>query len=127
MFRAFREAQSLAVARPIGLQALHLVQSVARRFSGLGESLDDLIQEGSIGLLKSVDLFDPERGVKFSTYACHLITSQIQHYLRDRGRLIRQPAWVQELNTKVSRATEQLAQELGRDPQLAEDRRTDSI
>jgi RNA polymerase sigma-B factor len=93
---------------------------VARRFSGLGESLDDLIQEGTIGLLKAVDLFDPERGVKFSTYACHLITSQIQHYLRDRGRLIRQPAWVQELNTKVARTTEQLTQELGRDPQLSE-------
>ena len=119
-FRALRQAWNISTRDQLVCEHLHLVHSVARRFSGLGESLDDLIQEGTIGLLKAVDLFDPDRGVKFSTYACHLITSQIQHYLRDRGRLIRQPAWVQELNTKVARTTEQLFQELGRDPQLAE-------
>lgn len=116
LFRVFRETHGTATRDQIVSRYLHLVQSVARRFSGMGESMEDLIQEGSIGLLNAVDLFDPDRGVKFSTYACHLITSQIQHYLRDRGRLIRQPAWVQELNTKVTRATEQLAQEIGRDP-----------
>jgi RNA polymerase sigma-B factor len=97
-------------------QNLHLVYSVARRFSGMGESLEDLIQEGAIGLMNAVDQFDSTRGAKFSTYACHLIASQIQHYLRDRGRLIRQPAWVQELNSKITRATEQLTQALGREP-----------
>lgn len=120
LFRTFRASRDIALRDQLVSRYLHLVQSIARRFSGMGESLDDLVQEGSIGLLNAVDLFDPERGVKFSTYACHLITSQIQHYLRDRGRLIRQPAWVQELNTKVTRATEQLAQALGRDPSPAE-------
>jgi len=120
LFRSFRETKGSALRDQIVSRYLNLVQSVARRFSGMGESTDDLIQEGAIGLLNAVDLFDPDRGVKFSTYACHLITSQIQHYLRDRGRLIRQPAWVQELNTKVTRVTEQLAQEMGRDPTPAE-------
>jgi len=120
LFRAFRDTHEIAMRDQIVARYLHLVQSVARRFSGMGESMEDLVQEGSIGLLNAVDLFDPDRGVKFSTYACHLITSQIQHYLRDRGRLIRQPAWVQELNTKVTRVTEQLSQELGRDPLPAE-------
>jgi len=120
LFRSFREARGTAIRDQIVSRYLNLVQSVARRFSGMGESTEDLIQEGAIGLLNAVDLFDPDRGVKFSTYACHLITSQIQHYLRDRGRLIRQPAWVQELNTKVTRVTEQLSQELGRDPTPAE-------
>lgn len=120
LFRTFRATRETALRDQLVSRFLHLVHSISRRFSGMGESLDDLIQEGSIGLLNAVDLFDPERGVKFSTYACHLITSQIQHYLRDRGRLIRQPAWVQELNTKVTRATESLAQELGRDPSPAE-------
>lgn len=119
-FRAYRASHDLAIRDQLVCKHMHLVQSVARRFSGLGETLDDLLQEGAIGLLKAVDQYDADRGVKFSTYACHLIASQIQHYLRDRGRLIRQPAWVQELNTKVARATEQLTQELGRDPQLAE-------
>jgi len=115
-FREFRATHDIALRDKLVSKFLHLVYSVARRFSGVGESLEDLIQEGSIGLLNAVDLYDPERGVKFSTYACHLITSQIQHYLRDRGRLIRQPAWVQELNTKISRTAEQLLQEFGRDP-----------
>ncbi len=115
-FRQYRQSREVAVRDQLVCQHLHLVHSLTRRFSGLGESLEDLIQEGTIGLLNAVDLFDPERGVKFTTYASHLITSQIQHYLRDRGRLIRQPAWVQELNAKVLRATEQLTQELGREP-----------
>ncbi len=119
-FRLYRQTREVALRDQLVCQHLHLVHSLTRRFSGLGESLDDLIQEGTIGLLNAVDLFDPERGVKFTTYASHLITSQIQHYLRDRGRLIRQPAWVQELNTKVLRAAEQLTQELGRDPQSDE-------
>lgn len=116
VFHAFRATKDPALRDQLVCDHLHLVHSVARRFSGLGESQDDLIQEGSIGLLSAVDLFDPARGVKFSTYACHLITGQIQHYLRDRGRLIRQPAWVQELGAKIMRSTEQLSQELGRDP-----------
>ena len=116
MFRAYHDTRDISLRDQLICRHLHLVHGIARRFSGLGESLDDLIQEGSIGLLNAVDLFDPARGVKFSTYASHHVTSQIQHYLRDRGRLIRQPAWVQELNSKVTRATEQLTQELGRDP-----------
>ncbi|HEY3415389.1 MAG TPA: sigma-70 family RNA polymerase sigma factor, partial [Armatimonadota bacterium] len=120
LFRAYRKTHDSAMRDQLVCAHLELVHSVARRFMGLGESLEDLVQEGSIGLLNAVDLFDPDRGVKFSTYACHLIIGQIQHYLRDRGRLIRQPAWVQELNTKVARATEQLFQQLGRDPQVEE-------
>jgi RNA polymerase sigma-B factor len=118
--RAVAPVRDVSDRDRIVCEHLHLVYSVARRFSGLGESLDDLIQEGAIGLLNAVDMFDPDRGVKFSTYATHLISGQIQHYLRDRGRLIRQPAWVQELSTKVARATEQLTQDLGREPQESE-------
>ncbi len=99
---------------------LPLVNNVSRRFTGMGESQSDLVQEGTIGLLNAVDHFDPDHGVKFITYATHLITSQIQHYLRDRGRLIRQPAWIQELNTKVTRAIKTLTEELQRDPQPEE-------
>jgi len=119
-FHEFHRTHDVALRDTLVCKYLHLVQSVVRRFSGVGESLDDLIQEGAIGLMNAVDLFDPDRGVKFSTYACHLITSQIQHYLRDRGRLIRQPAWVQELSTKVTRTAEQLSQEMGRDAQTGE-------
>jgi RNA polymerase sigma-B factor len=82
--------------------------------------VEDLVQEGSIGLMNAIDLFDPELGVRFTTYATHLVTGQIQHYLRDCGHLIRQPAWVQELNTKITRAANKLTQDFGRDPEPEE-------
>ena len=93
-----------------------LVRSVARRYASVGEPVDDLVQEGTMGLIHAVDMFDPTRGVKFTTYATHLISGHIQHYLRDKGRLIRQPAWVQEATSKLRKAHERLSHELGREP-----------
>lgn len=119
-FRAYRETRDPALRDELICAHLPLVYTIAHRYHSHSEPLDDLIQEGSIGLLKAVDYFDPNRGVRFSTYACHLITSQILHYLRDCGHLIRQPAWVQELNTKITRASHRLTQQLGRPPQPEE-------
>lgn len=119
-FRAYRITRSAALRDEIICTHLPLAYSVAHRYSNHGEPLADIIQEGSIGLMKAVDYFDPDRGVRFSTYACHLIVSQILHYLRDCGHLIRQPAWVQELNSKITRAIQQLTQTLGREPSVAE-------
>lgn len=120
VLREYHRTRDLTLRDKLVCENLNLVYSVSRRYSGMGESIDDLIQEGAIGLLNAVDDFDFERGVKFNTYASHLISGQIQHYLRDRGRLIRQPAWVQELTSRVSKATEELAQELGHEPQPEE-------
>jgi len=69
-----------------------------------------------MGLINAVDLYDPDRGVQFSTYATHLVEGQIRHYLRDKGKLIKQPAWVQELTTKIIKASDALTQELDRSP-----------
>lgn len=93
-----------------------LVESVARRFLGAGEPLDDLIQEGCLGLLSALEYFDPSRGVRFSTYATHFIAGAIRHFLRDRSRMIREPAWLQEAVKRIERATEVLATTLERDP-----------
>ncbi len=116
LFIKYRETKDHDARDLLICAYLPLVNNVSRRFTGLGESQSDLVQEGTIGLLNAVDHFNPEHGVKFITYATHLITSQIQHYLRDRGRLIRQPAWIQELNTKVTRAIKTLTDELMREP-----------
>lgn len=97
-----------------------LVYSIARRFASSGEPIEDLVQEGFIGLLRAIELFDARRGVRFSTYAAHKITGAIQHYLRDKARMIRQPAWVQELRRKILRETANLSAQLGRDPTPAE-------
>ncbi len=92
-----------------------MVERIARRFSGV-ESVDDLTQVGYIGLLNALSKFDPEAGVRFNTYATHLVAGEIKHYLRDRSQTIRQPAWLQELRHKVNRATNELHGELGRIP-----------
>jgi RNA polymerase sigma-B factor len=103
-----------------------LVLSVARKFAGR-EPLEDLESEGFLGLIRAVDRFSPERGARFSTFAMHLIAGQIRHYLRDRGHLIRQPAWLQELNTRVQRTTAELEQRLQRIPTVAEIARATNV
>ena len=98
------------------LQYSNLVESIGRRFVGACEPLEDLIQEGYIGLIASVDKYDAGKQVKFSTYATHFIIGQIKHYLRDRGKIIKEPAWLQELNQRMTRVIEALNQKLGRHP-----------
>jgi RNA polymerase sigma-B factor len=116
LIREYRRSKDAALRDRLIAQHLYLVQTAARKFTGLGESHDDLLQEGAMGLINAVDLYDPDRGVQFSTYATHLVEGQIRHYLRDRGKLIKQPAWVQELTTKIVKASESLTQQLNRTP-----------
>jgi RNA polymerase sigma-B factor len=97
-----------------------LVESVARRFTGSGEPLEDMVQEGFLGLLSALENFDPGKGVKFSTYATHFIAGAMRHCLRDKGKIIKEPAWLHELSGKVNRATDALTQSLGRPPAAAE-------
>ncbi len=97
-----------------------LVEHCARNFTASGEPLEDLLQEGYVGLIKAVDRFDPVKGVRFSTYACHLISGEIRHYLRDLGKMIHEPGWHSELRQRIARTSDQLTQQLGRAPR-AED------
>jgi len=97
------------------VQCSAMVERIARRFSGI-EPVDDLVQVGYIGLLNALSKFDPHAGVKFNTYATHLIAGEIKHYLRDRSQIIRHPAWIQELRQRIAKATLTLQAELGRQP-----------
>ncbi len=91
-----------------------MVERIARRYSGL-ESQEDLVQVGYIGLLNALSLFEPSKGVRFNTYATHLVAGAIKHHLRDRSKIIREPAWLQEIRHKTNRTAAQLQQELGRE------------
>ena len=95
---------------------LPLVDHCARRFTNRGEPLDDLVQVGTIGLIKSVDRFDTDRGVEFSTYATPTIIGEIKRYFRDKGWAIRVPRRLQELRMSISSVTGDMSQELGRSP-----------
>jgi RNA polymerase sigma-B factor len=93
-----------------------LVEHCARRFRNRGEPLEDLVQVGTIGLIKSVDRFDAGRGVEFSTYATPTIIGEIKRYFRDKGWAIRVPRRLQELRMQIGAATAELTQTLGRSP-----------
>jgi RNA polymerase sigma-B factor len=99
---------------------LPLVQYLARRFRDRGEPLEDLVQVGTIGLIKAVDRFDPERGVEFSTYATPTIVGEIKRHFRDKGWAIRVPRRLQELRMSIGAATAELSQRSGRSPTVAE-------
>ena len=99
---------------------LPLVEYLARRFRNRGEPLDDLIQVATIGLIKSVDRFDLDRGVEFSTYATPTIVGEIKRHFRDKGWAIRVPRRLQELKLLLTKATGELSQKNGRSPTVAE-------
>lgn len=99
---------------------LPLVEHCARRFRHRGEPYEDLLQVGTIGLIKSVDRFDLARGVEFSTYATPTVIGEIRRYFRDKGWAIRVPRRLQELRMRINSATADLTQRLGRSPTATE-------
>ena len=99
---------------------LPLVRSLARRYLGRGESLEDLVQVGSEGLIKAIDRFDPERGVTLATFATPTILGEIRHHFRDRIRAIHVPRSLQDAQANVARATNELSASSGRTPTVRE-------
>ena len=99
---------------------LPLVHHLARRYRDRGESLEDLVQVGTIGLIKAVDRFDPARGTELSTFATPTILGEIKRHFRDRAWAMKVPRRLQELTQQVSTCTEDLARTLQRSPTVRE-------
>jgi RNA polymerase primary sigma factor len=95
---------------------LRLVVNIARGYTGKGLGLQDLIEEGNLGLLRAVEGFDPAMGTRFSTYASYWIKQSIKRALINTAKTIRIPAYMVELLSKWRRASIRLAEELGRTP-----------
>jgi RNA polymerase primary sigma factor len=95
---------------------LRLVVNIARGYSGKGLGLQDLIEEGNLGLLRAVEGFDPAIGTRFSTYASYWIKQSIKRALINSGKTIRIPAYMVELLSKWRRANARLTEEMGRSP-----------
>ncbi|MGE0758906.1 MAG: RNA polymerase sigma factor RpoD/SigA [Pirellulaceae bacterium] len=95
---------------------LRLVVNIARGYTGKGLALQDLIEEGNLGLLRAVEGFDPAMGTRFSTYASYWIKQSIKRALINSAKTIRIPAYMVELLSKWRRATARLTEELGRTP-----------
>jgi RNA polymerase sigma-B factor len=95
---------------------LPLARHLAMRYSGRGEPTDDLVQTATVGLIKAVDKFDPERGVDFAGYAIPTIIGEIKRHFRDRTWSVRVPRRLQELRLAITEANATLTHSLGRSP-----------
>jgi RNA polymerase sigma-B factor len=120
LLRELRRTDDPSIRARLIESHLGLVEYLARRFAGRGEPLDDLVQVGTIGLVKAVDRFDPSREVEFSTYATPTIVGELKRHFRDKGWAVRVPRRLQELNLRMGPVIAGLSQELQRSPTVAE-------
>ena len=120
LFRRYKEEGDEEARAQLIVSHINLVRYIAAKFKNRGEPLDDLIQVGTIGLIKAIDRFDPSRGLEFTTYATPTIMGEIKRHFRDKGWTIRVPRRLQELSAKVNSATDELTARLQRSPSIEE-------
>jgi RNA polymerase sigma-B factor len=120
LFRRYRLEGDESARDELVTMYLNLVKYLASRFRNRGEPIDDLIQVGTIGLIKAIDRFDIERQVEFTTYATPTIVGELKRYFRDKGWAIKVPRRLQELSFKVNQAVDALTQKQQRSPTIPE-------
>jgi RNA polymerase sigma-B factor len=120
LLRRYHEQGDVSAREQLVERHLPLVRSLARRYAGRGESLEDIEQVGAIGLIKAIDRYELARDVALTTYATPNVVGEIKRHFRDRGWTIRIPRALQELNVKMSGAVERLTVSLGRSPTISE-------
>ncbi|MDI9590316.1 MAG: SigB/SigF/SigG family RNA polymerase sigma factor [Acidobacteriota bacterium] len=120
LFGLYKGAGDEEAREQLIVSHLNLVRFLASKFKNRGEPIDDLIQVGTIGLIKAIDRFDPARGFEFTTFATPTIMGEIKRHFRDKGWSVRVPRRLQELSAKVNQATDDLTRELQRPPSVAE-------
>jgi RNA polymerase sigma-B factor len=120
LLRRYHQRGDREARRELIERMMPLVRSLARRYAGRGESLDDLEQVGFVGLIKAVDRFDIDRELRFSTFAVPTILGEIKRHFRDRTWSVRVSRSIQELNAKVTREADRLSTKLGRSPTVEE-------
>jgi RNA polymerase sigma-B factor len=116
LFGTYHETRDPDARAALVSRFLPLARYLAWRYHGGGEQFDDLVQVASIGLLKAIDRFDPERGVAFPAFATPTITGELRRHFRDTGWAVRVPRGLQELALRVNRVAGQLEREHGRPP-----------
>jgi RNA polymerase sigma-B factor len=120
LFAEYQRTRDPQVRDRLILAHMNLVRYLARKFANRGEPLEDLIQVGMIGLINAIDRFDPDRGIRFATYATPTIVGEIRRHFRDRGWAVKVPRRLQELNLAANKAVDELTQRLDRAPTVPE-------
>jgi RNA polymerase sigma-B factor len=119
-FREFVRTRNAALRDELVGAHLGLAHQIARRFANRGEPHEDLVQVASLALVKAVDHFEPEHGVRFSTFAVKCIVGELKRHFRDKGWAIRAPRRIQELYLELGHEIDRLVQEQGRAPTVSE-------
>lgn len=119
-FDEYRQSGDVAIRDELAEAHLRLAVHLARRFDNRGVPLDDLVQVASLGLLKAIERFEPERGLEFSTFATPTIIGELKRHFRDKGWSVRVPRRVQELHVRLNTLVNELTQQLGRSPSIPE-------
>jgi RNA polymerase sigma-B factor len=120
LLERYHRAGDRAAREALVERFLPLARQLARRYQRGGEQLDDLVQVASLGLLKAIDRFDPDRQTAFSSFAVPTILGELKRHFRDKGWAVRVPRDLQELAVRVDRVADELAREVGRAPTPAE-------
>jgi len=120
LLRRYHELADESARDALVERHMPLVRSLARRYAGRGEPLEDIEQVGAIGLIKAIDRFDLEREVALATYATPNVVGEIKRHFRDKGWAIRVPRALQEMNAKMSATIDRLTSTLGRSPSIGE-------
>ena len=120
LLREYAATGNVAIRDRVVEAHRYIASIIARRFSGRGVDYDDLYQVASLSLLKSVERYDPERGVKFASFVTPTMVGEVKNYFRDRSRLIRLPRRGGELLRAIESACDQLQMELQRQPTAEE-------
>jgi len=115
----YRENASAAALDEVVRRNQNLLHHILKRFSYSKEPYEDLLQVANLGLIKAAQRFDPERGVRFSTYATAIVDGELRHHLRD-SLLMRQPRWVKKVYRDIQSKSAELMHKLGRPPEMAE-------
>lgn len=119
-FQDYARTRDRAIRDELIEAHLRLAEHLARRFVNRGVPIDDLVQVASLGLLKAVERFEPERGLEFSTFATPTIVGELKRHFRDKGWSVRVPRRVQEMHVEVNALVGELTQQLGRSPTINE-------
>ncbi len=120
LLRRYAAERSPQVREELVQRFMPLARRLASRYAGGAEPYDDLVQVASVGLVKAIDRFDPERGTAFSTFAVPTILGELKRHFRDRGWSVHVPRDVQERILKVERALAELPARLGRAPTVSD-------
>jgi RNA polymerase sigma-B factor len=120
LFVRYHHERDLAAREELAERFLPLARDLALRYTYTDESFDDLLQVASLGLIKAIDRFEPDRGIKFTSYAAPTILGELKRHFRDKRWALHLPRDLQERTLAVSRETEALTKKLGRSPMVRE-------